>query len=120
MFRNSSLQTTDNYGFSLLEISIVLAVVGMLSGGVLAGQSLIKAAELRTVMTELREYQTAINIFKEKYFALPGDMSNATEFWGKLNSTCTTHAGTANADGVCNGNGNGTIDWVNYAPFVEH
>lgn len=34
-------------GFSLVELSIVLVIVGLLAGGVLTGQTLIRAAELR-------------------------------------------------------------------------
>ena len=68
-------------GFSLVELSIVLVILGLLTGGILGGQSLIKAAELRAVTTEFQQWQTAVNTFKQKYFALPGDFSDATRFW---------------------------------------
>lgn len=61
-----------NGGFSLVELSIVLVILGLLTGGILGGQSLIKAAELRAVTTELDAFQTATNTFRQKYFALPG------------------------------------------------
>jgi type II secretory pathway pseudopilin PulG len=93
--------------FSLVELSIVLVILGLLTGGILTGQSLIKAAELRAITTELQQFQTAIHTFKGKYFALPGDMTNATLFWGKLAAHCNAEAGTAQADGTCNGNGDG-------------
>lgn len=48
----------------------------------MAGQSLIRAAELRSVPTDAARYLTAINSFRDKYFALPGDMANAVKFWG--------------------------------------
>ena len=35
-------------GFTLVELSIVLVILGLLVGGVLTGQSLIRAAELRS------------------------------------------------------------------------
>jgi len=73
-------------GFTLVELSIVLVILGLLVGGVLAGQSLIRASELRAVTSEKNSYQTAINAFKEKYLALPGDMSNATAFWSTTNN----------------------------------
>ena len=68
-------------GFSLVELSIVLVILGLLTGGILAGQSLIRAAELRSVSTQLAQFNTALNTFRDKYFALPGDMPDATRFW---------------------------------------
>ena len=49
--------------FSLVELSIVLVILGLLTGGILAGQNLIRAAELRSVITEFKTYQTAVMTF---------------------------------------------------------
>jgi prepilin-type N-terminal cleavage/methylation domain-containing protein len=103
--------SNKNNGFSLVELSIVLVILGLLVGGVLTGKSLIRAAELRAVTTEFAAYQAAILTFKDKYQAIPGDMSNATRFWGKLAAYCNADAGTASATGTCNGNGDGLI-WL--------
>src|SRR5438552_4058186 len=73
--------------FSLVELSIVLVILGLLVGGILSGQSLIRAAELRSVTTEFSRYLAAVQSFKDKYFALPGDMANATAFWGIAGGT---------------------------------
>lgn len=98
--------------FSLVELSIVLVILGLLTGGILAGQSLIRAAELRAVSAEYSRYVAATHTFRDKYRALPGDMANATRFWlqSSTASNCanTTSAATA-ATGTCDGNGNGTI-----------
>lgn len=67
--------------FSLIELSIVLVILGLLTGGILAGQNLIRAAELRSITTEFSQYQTAVNTFKDKYFTVPGDFARASEFW---------------------------------------
>lgn len=98
------------YGFSLVELSIVLVILGLLTGGILAGQSLIRAAELRSVSTEYARYTTSINTFRDKYFALPGDMSNATKFWGDDNAACPDAAVVDGTPGTCNGNGNGIMN----------
>lgn len=96
--------------FSLVELSIVLVILGLLTGGILAGQSLIRAAELRSIGTDVNRFVSATQTFRDKYLALPGDMLNATSFWGKNNTACSGDSGTANATtGVCNGNGNGYI-----------
>ncbi len=105
----NNLNQTYKTGFSLVELSIVLVILGLLTGSILAGQSLIRAAELRAITTEYDHYQTAINIFKNKYFAIPGDMSNAEDFWGSM-----TNCGAASPSGTgtetCNGDGNAQID----------
>ena len=56
-------------GFSLVELSIVLVILGLLVGGVLSGQSLIRASELRKYTTSADKYKTAILSFRDKYFA---------------------------------------------------
>jgi prepilin-type N-terminal cleavage/methylation domain-containing protein len=90
--------------FSLVELSIVLVILGLLVGGILSGQALIRAAELRSVATDLSKYQTALYTFRDKYFAIPGDMVNATSFWGTA-TVCPGGTGS----GTCNGNGDGII-----------
>lgn len=75
-------------GFSLVELSIVLVILGLLVGGILAGQSLIRAAELRAVTAESSRYTTAMSAFRDKYFAIPGDFNNASGFgWGSFNGS---------------------------------
>lgn len=100
--------------FSLVELSIVLVILGLLVGGILAGQSLIRASELRSVGTQYLGFKTATAAFKDKYLSIPGDMANATAFWGAADgSTGTTGAcKTIDSTGItatCNGNGAGTI-----------
>jgi prepilin-type N-terminal cleavage/methylation domain-containing protein len=98
-----------NKGFSLVELSVVLVILGLLTGGVLTGQSLIRASELRAITNEFQQYQTAVNTFKNKYFALPGDITNATSFWGDNTAVCSDAAIPNGSPGTCNGNGNGGV-----------
>jgi len=101
-----------NKGFSLLELSIVLVIIGLISGGIVAGSSMIRAAELRAVVTEYQQFQTAIHTFRDKYLGIPGDLKNATAFWGaEPAANCpgdetTPSTGTA----TCDGDGNRTTD----------
>ena len=99
-------------GFSLVELSIVLVILGLLTGGILTGQNLIRAAELRSVTTEYANHKTAINTFRDKYFSLPGDMTNATAFWGAAHTTPATCPGTAGTGTeTCDGDGDGDIEF---------
>src|SRR4051812_16635172 len=70
------LQGADeqNYGFTLIELSIVLVIIGLIVGGILVGQDLIKAAQIRATVSQIEKYQAAVNTFKAKYNYLPGDM----------------------------------------------
>ena len=99
-------------GFSLVELSIVLVILGLLVGGILAGQSLIRAAELRSISAEYQRYSTAIYSFRDKYFALPGDFRDATRFWLRQSATnCVTNsAATTNSAGGCDGDGDGFLE----------
>jgi prepilin-type N-terminal cleavage/methylation domain-containing protein len=67
--------------FSLVELSIVLVILGLLTGGILSGQNLIRAAELRKTITVAEHYRTAIFSFRDQYGGLPGDLRNGTAFW---------------------------------------
>lgn len=99
--------------FSLVELSIVLVILGLLTGGILAGQSLVRAAELRAVAMEYQRYNTAIHAFRDKYLALPGDFRDATRFWRrqKSDTDCATNSSASvdTTNGVCDGNGDGSI-----------
>ncbi len=97
-------------GFSLVELSIVLVIVGLLVGGILAGRSLIRASELRSVVTEIDKINTAVYAFRDRYFALPGDITNATSFWGTDPDGCPTHTNRIAKTATCNGNGDRLIE----------
>ncbi len=63
--------------FSLIELSIVLIIIGLLIAGVTGGASLIKSSELRAAISEARGYAVAVNGFFAQYNALPGDYTVA-------------------------------------------
>jgi prepilin-type N-terminal cleavage/methylation domain-containing protein len=65
-----------NKGFSLIELSIVLIIIGLLVAGITGGASLIKSAELRSVMSEIRNYQTAVNAYYTATGKLPGGLDS--------------------------------------------
>jgi prepilin-type N-terminal cleavage/methylation domain-containing protein len=105
-------------GFSLIELSIVLVILGLLVGGILAGKSLIRASELRNLSTDIDKAQTAVAAFRDRYFGFPGDITNATSFWGKDTTNCNGHTGAAGSPGTCNGDGSGS--WANGSYFKQY
>lgn len=94
-------QIPSQNGFTLVEISIVLVIIGLLIGGIMAGVNLIRTAQIRAVMTESQTYRAAILSFNEKFRAIPGDMINATDYWGI--------AGGTGSDSVCFGTDSSTL-----------
>ena len=63
-------------GFSLIELSIVLIIIGLLVAGITGGQSLIESAKARAVMNEARGYMQAVNTYFAAKGRLPGDPEN--------------------------------------------
>lgn len=94
-------------GYSLVELSVALVIVGLMIGGITVGQSLIKAAELRTITTEFSKWQSAVNTFRQKYSQYPGDFDEATSVWG-AEASCPPAAGSTLTE-TCDGNGDGQI-----------
>ena len=67
-------------GFTLIELSIVLTIIGLIVGGVLVGQALIGTATVRAQITQTERFQTAVHTFQTVYNCLPGDCANAATF----------------------------------------
>jgi len=104
--------------FSLVELSIVLVILGLLTGGILAGQSLIRASELRSVGYDIARYSTAIYSFREKYRSIPGDMANATSFWAAQHATPGTCRDTPSTTAAtCNGDGDGRVEIISAGSY---
>lgn len=82
-------------GFTLVELSIVLVVIGLLIGGVLVAQSMIETAKISTQINQFQQYDIAVSQFRNKYDQLPGD------------STLFSSTGAA-------GNNNGNIEGGDY------
>lgn len=91
-------KNTIHQGFTLVEISIILIIIGLLAGGVTVGQRILKQTKLRAVIQEVYEFENAFNVFKTKYHGYPGDISDASSYWaaasnGNGNRVLTTTEG---------------------------
>jgi hypothetical protein len=101
-------------GFSLLETAICICLLALLIGGILTGKSLLRAAEIRSITEENKRIVASVITFKDKYGALPGDMTNATNIWGTLHSDPAVCKTTASVDTrTCDGNGDKRLETPN-------
>jgi prepilin-type N-terminal cleavage/methylation domain-containing protein len=60
-------------GFTLVEIAIVLVIIGLLLGGILKGQELINSAKVKNLANDFRTIPTYIYAYQDKFKSLPGD-----------------------------------------------
>lgn len=81
--------------FSLIELSVVLVIIGVLMGAIFKGQDLLDVAKTRSVVHDFQRIKIALHTYHDSYGVWPGDdPAAATRFGSSVN----------------NGNGNGLID----------
>lgn len=105
---HSVIRPAATHGFTLIELSIVLVIIGLIVGGILTGRDLIDAAAIRAQVSQIEKYHTAVHTFQGKYGYLPGDIPNpyATNFGFPI--ARGTLAGEGDGNGVLEGNCNNT------------
>ena len=95
---------SQQQGFTLVEIAIVLVIIGLLLGGVLKGQELINSAKVKNFATDFRNIPLYIYGYQDKFKSLPGDDSSA--------DTHVTNAVKASTPAGKQGNGQLDGDWL--------
>ena len=87
-------------GFTLIELSLVLIIIGLLVTVFHSAQDMIRNAQIRSVAMDTERFRTAMHTFERKFGDLPGDIDNMESFF----PTCID-------DGInyCSGDGDGKI-----------
>ena len=89
--------------FSLVELAIVVAIIGLLMVSVSSGKKLVNSAKIRSIIGDVSEYKTGVSGFDLTYSAVPGDFDSASSFWS----------------GAVDGDGDGFIEYSTGANTEE-
>lgn len=95
------MQHSENSGFTLIELAIVLVIIGLLLGATLKGQELINSAKVKNMANDFKNIQIQLYSYQDKYKALPGDDAAAQLHLG---ATATNGDGDGIIEGVYNAN----------------
>lgn len=60
-------------GFTLVELSLVLVIIGLIVGGILVAQSMIASSKILLEVRQIEQFDAAVNNFMTKYNSIPGD-----------------------------------------------
>lgn len=89
-------RTKARSGFTLVELSIVLVIIGLIIGGVLTGQQIIQNARITNAINGIQAYQGQLQTYTQNYGTMPGDDPSATTRFPSMGQSV-------------NGNNNGKI-----------
>jgi len=76
-YSKKSWCNSKQQGFTLIELSLVLGIIALLTGGVIFGQFLVQIAQLRKDVRVINDYSTAFYTFRQKYNCIPGDCAGS-------------------------------------------
>ena len=94
---------TNQQGFTLVEIAIVLVIIGLLLGGILKGQEMITQAKIKNSVADFSGLSAAYYGYQDRYRAIPGDDANAATRWSGASISATAgEAGNGRIQGLYN------------------
>lgn len=110
--------TNKTAAFSLIELSIVLIIIGLLVAGITGGNSLIKSAKQRSFMDKVNSYKQAFLAYYAKTGNYPGDKNNSGLIGWNSHQTYNNKSFTYPYDGTDTTN-NHYIPTQSNGPFVD-
>lgn len=97
-------------GFSLVEFSIALVIIGLVLAAISLARNLSDTSKLNSIVTDFENLKVNFKSFKQIYGQYPGDFNNASLIWASCNPNPSS----------CNGNGNGRVEFdSSNTPLLE-
>jgi prepilin-type N-terminal cleavage/methylation domain-containing protein len=98
-------------GFSLVELSVVIVIIGLLAAAVMGGAELLRSMRMKSMAALTQDYKGALTQFSSIYQGLPGDLVNATQYFD-ADSLPSPSRGTCDNESIAsvNGDGDGKIE----------
>jgi len=97
-------------GFTLVEIAIVLIIIGLLIGGIIKGQAMIKNAKVKRLVGDVDGMRAAVLTYQDKFGMLPGDENDPNSPTGDTNN--------GDSDGLMDENDGWAIEDMRLAEII--
>lgn len=111
----SSYRKSNLEGFTLVEVTIVLVIVGLILGGVVKMQEMLVNTKVKRTQNDFADFSSVLFTYDTRYLRLPGDDDNADQHFAIY-----TDGINDPTPAEINGDNSGTIDgsWIG-APNSE-
>lgn len=86
----SMFKMNKKQGFSLVELSIVLVIIGLLIAALVKGKAVLENARIKRVIGDVETIVSAYNTYYDLYSAYPGDDRFASERWPGIGALALT------------------------------
>lgn len=68
-------------GFTLIEMSVVIVIIGLLTIGISSGSALVEQAKISMTVVQIKQIERAIRMFTIEYDIVPGGLQNTLKYF---------------------------------------